>query len=157
MLNSESCSSVMSISSTRKGCHPKKSLSTMPLRWRLRGICVHSTSVTTRQPRLTFSRLTLQKPAERCQTKSPLPHLCGCHKTCIFSRYRTRKTDRQKMLTISRASVHPAESLRHTHIRWSCPIRSGNNQHLHRLTRAHREKQLKMSCQALHNAPPNRT
>lgn len=33
-----------------------------------------------------------------------------------------------------------------------------SNQHLkHRLTRAHREKQLKMSCQALHNAPPNRT
>ena len=32
------------------------------------------------------------------------------------------------------------------------------NRHLkHRLTRAHREKQLKMSCQALHNAPPNRT
>ena len=30
-------------------------------------------------------------------------------------------------------------------------------QHKHRLTRAHREKQLKMSCQALHNAPPNRT
>lgn len=29
--------------------------------------------------------------------------------------------------------------------------------HKHRLTRAHREKQLKMSCQALHNAPPNRT
>lgn len=27
----------------------------------------------------------------------------------------------------------------------------------HRLTRAHREKQLKMSCQALHNTPPNRT
>lgn len=27
----------------------------------------------------------------------------------------------------------------------------------HCLTRAHREKQLKMSCQALHNAPPNRT
>lgn len=27
----------------------------------------------------------------------------------------------------------------------------------HRLTRAHREKQLKMSCQALRNAPPNRT
>ena len=27
----------------------------------------------------------------------------------------------------------------------------------HRLTRAHRGKQLKMSCQALHNAPPNRT
>ena len=27
----------------------------------------------------------------------------------------------------------------------------------HRLTRAHREKQLKMSCQALHNAPPNGT
>ena len=27
----------------------------------------------------------------------------------------------------------------------------------HRLTRAHREKQLTMSCQALHNAPPNRT
>ena len=27
----------------------------------------------------------------------------------------------------------------------------------HRLTRAHREKQLKTSCQALHNAPPNRT
>ena len=27
----------------------------------------------------------------------------------------------------------------------------------HRLTRAHREKQLKMSYQALHNAPPNRT
>ena len=27
----------------------------------------------------------------------------------------------------------------------------------HRLTRAHREKQLKMSCQALHNAPPKRT
>ena len=31
------------------------------------------------------------------------------------------------------------------------------NVHKHRLTRAHREKQLKMSCQALHNAPPNRT
>lgn len=30
-------------------------------------------------------------------------------------------------------------------------------QRKHRLTRAHREKQLKMSCQALHNAPPNRT
>ena len=30
-------------------------------------------------------------------------------------------------------------------------------EHKHRLTRAHREKQLKMSCQALHNAPPNRT
>lgn len=30
-------------------------------------------------------------------------------------------------------------------------------QEKHRLTRAHREKQLKMSCQALHNAPPNRT
>ena len=29
--------------------------------------------------------------------------------------------------------------------------------HKHRLTRAHREKQLKTSCQALHNAPPNRT
>ena len=29
--------------------------------------------------------------------------------------------------------------------------------HKHRLTRAHRGKQLKMSCQALHNAPPNRT
>ena len=32
-----------------------------------------------------------------------------------------------------------------------------NNLRKHRLTRAHREKQLKMSCQALHNAPPNRT
>ena len=32
-----------------------------------------------------------------------------------------------------------------------------NRQIKHRLTRAHREKQLKMSCQALHNAPPNRT
>lgn len=32
-----------------------------------------------------------------------------------------------------------------------------NLQPKHRLTRAHREKQLKMSCQALHNAPPNRT
>lgn len=32
-----------------------------------------------------------------------------------------------------------------------------NRQLKHRLTRAHREKQLKMSCQALHNAPPNRT
>ena len=32
-----------------------------------------------------------------------------------------------------------------------------NKQSKHRLTRAHREKQLKMSCQALHNAPPNRT
>lgn len=31
------------------------------------------------------------------------------------------------------------------------------NKAKHRLTRAHREKQLKMSCQALHNAPPNRT
>lgn len=31
------------------------------------------------------------------------------------------------------------------------------NKTKHRLTRAHREKQLKMSCQALHNAPPNRT
>lgn len=31
------------------------------------------------------------------------------------------------------------------------------NENKHRLTRAHREKQLKMSCQALHNAPPNRT
>ena len=33
----------------------------------------------------------------------------------------------------------------------------GMTQSKHRLTRAHREKQLKMSCQALHNAPPNRT
>ena len=32
-----------------------------------------------------------------------------------------------------------------------------NGTRKHRLTRAHREKQLKMSCQALHNAPPNRT
>lgn len=32
-----------------------------------------------------------------------------------------------------------------------------NKKSKHRLTRAHREKQLKMSCQALHNAPPNRT
>ena len=32
-----------------------------------------------------------------------------------------------------------------------------NHYSKHRLTRAHREKQLKMSCQALHNAPPNRT
>lgn len=32
-----------------------------------------------------------------------------------------------------------------------------NKRFKHRLTRAHREKQLKMSCQALHNAPPNRT
>ena len=32
-----------------------------------------------------------------------------------------------------------------------------NAEQKHRLTRAHREKQLKMSCQALHNAPPNRT
>ena len=32
-----------------------------------------------------------------------------------------------------------------------------NSAEKHRLTRAHREKQLKMSCQALHNAPPNRT
>ena len=32
-----------------------------------------------------------------------------------------------------------------------------NIENKHRLTRAHREKQLKMSCQALHNAPPNRT
>lgn len=32
-----------------------------------------------------------------------------------------------------------------------------NQRKKHRLTRAHREKQLKMSCQALHNAPPNRT
>ena len=32
-----------------------------------------------------------------------------------------------------------------------------NRECKHRLTRAHREKQLKMSCQALHNAPPNRT
>ena len=32
-----------------------------------------------------------------------------------------------------------------------------NRKWKHRLTRAHREKQLKMSCQALHNAPPNRT
>ena len=35
------------------------------------------------------------------------------------------------------------------------PFVQGNRKH--RLTRAHREKQLKMSCQALHNAPPNRT
>ncbi len=34
---------------------------------------------------------------------------------------------------------------------------TNNTQNKHRLTRAHREKQLKMSCQALHNAPPNRT
>lgn len=32
-----------------------------------------------------------------------------------------------------------------------------NDYRKHRLTRAHREKQLKTSCQALHNAPPNRT
>jgi hypothetical protein len=63
------------------------------------------------------------------------------------------------------------------HITWSLPTRllrsmslEGFNAHecghnlftdnhiwKHRLTRAHREKQLKMSCQALHNAPPNRT
>ena len=36
-------------------------------------------------------------------------------------------------------------------------IRGGKGYLKHRLTRAHREKQLKMSCQALHNAPPNRT
>lgn len=36
-------------------------------------------------------------------------------------------------------------------------ILSSNKSCKHRLTRAHREKQLKMSCQALHNAPPNRT
>ena len=35
--------------------------------------------------------------------------------------------------------------------------RKKNMKPKHRLTRAHREKQLKMSCQALHNAPPNRT
>ena len=39
-------------------------------------------------------------------------------------------------------------------ITWNNIIIDG---HKHRLTRAHREKQLKMSCQALHNAPPNRT
>lgn len=37
-----------------------------------------------------------------------------------------------------------------------CPI-CNDKRGKHRLTRAHREKQLKMSCQALHNAPPNRT
>lgn len=37
------------------------------------------------------------------------------------------------------------------------PNRPVNDIIKHRLTRAHREKQLKMSCQALHNAPPNRT
>ena len=36
-------------------------------------------------------------------------------------------------------------------------LTSINSPYKHRLTRAHREKQLKMSCQALHNAPPNRT
>ena len=39
---------------------------------------------------------------------------------------------------------------------WLCAI-AKNEYRKHRLTRAHREKQLKMSCQALHNAPPNRT
>lgn len=38
-----------------------------------------------------------------------------------------------------------------------CPNSSMLKKLKHRLTRAHREKQLKMSCQALHNAPPNRT
>ena len=46
-------------------------------------------------------------------------------------------------------------------VSFSCPlcgkILRHNKQGKHRLTRAHREKQLKMSCQALHNAPPNRT
>ena len=37
------------------------------------------------------------------------------------------------------------------------PVISIVEDYKHRLTRAHREKQLKMSCQALHNAPPNRT
>lgn len=36
-------------------------------------------------------------------------------------------------------------------------VSGSNSESKHRLTRAHREKQLKMSCQALHNAPPNRT
>ena len=37
------------------------------------------------------------------------------------------------------------------------PTQYYNEGYKHRLTRAHREKQLKTSCQALHNAPPNRT
>lgn len=42
---------------------------------------------------------------------------------------------------------------------WLCAIAKNEYRKdcKHRLTRAHREKQLKMSCQALHNAPPNRT
>lgn len=40
---------------------------------------------------------------------------------------------------------------------YSIITKSYIRQYKHRLTRAHREKQLKMSCQALHNAPPNRT
>lgn len=39
----------------------------------------------------------------------------------------------------------------------NCLVFAPNINSKHRLTRAHREKQLKMSCQALHNAPPNRT
>ena len=42
-------------------------------------------------------------------------------------------------------------------IKWGISDRRVLQYCKHRLTRAHREKQLKMSCQALHNAPPNRT
>ena len=42
-------------------------------------------------------------------------------------------------------------------IPYTTDAKSTQQGYKHRLTRAHREKQLKMSCQALHNAPPNRT
>ena len=70
--------------------------------------------------------------------------------------------DKERMAESEKIEAHGAEN------GWVAPMaeedreffayfRSVFKRYKHRLTRAHREKQLKTSCQALHNAPPNRT
>ncbi len=68
----------------------------------------------------------------------------------------------RKLCQYKGIEIHEAEACKdHIHMLVSIPPKYSVSQIMgylkHRLTRAHREKQLKMSCQALHNAPPNRT
>ena len=79
----------------------------------------------------------------------------------------------KKVLTVEEAAEYTGigrTKIRQIIMRGDCPFAVTNGVQVcvirdkfidyldkHRLTRAHREKQLKMSCQALHNAPPNRT
>ena len=87
-------------------------------------------------------------------TKTPLGRLCASdHAMHAVEEMHYHDEAFEAIRATTRTAMPAWDTLRNEMPSWKTLLLRAK----HRLTRAHREKQLKMSCQALHNAPPNRT